>query len=360
MSPRFHRLKIKSVHQETEEAVSIAFEIPDDLKEDYSFIPGQYLTLREFINGEDTRRSYSICSSPKDDDIRVAIKKVEGGRFSSFALGHVAVGDEIDVMTPMGRFNLPRKTTGDARVYAAFAAGSGITPIMSMVQAVLEDEPNSQFFLFYGNKNSQSVIFKDELDDLKDRFLDRLSVYHVLSREEQELSLFNGRLTAEKVDEFITKTIGENTIDHVFLCGPGDMIEAAKQTCQNHGIPLEHIHNELFVPADGSDPHAAHKAKDSKAVDHASKVSMIVDGARHEVTLQPGETIIDGALRMGIEAPFSCKGGMCCTCRAKVVSGEVDMAVNYSLEPWEIEAGYVLTCQSRPKTDDVTVDYDDI
>ncbi len=260
----------------------------------------------------------------------------------------------------MGRFNLPRKTTEDARVYAAFAAGSGITPIMSMVQAVLEDEPNGQFFLFYGNKNSQSVIFKDELDDLKDRFLDRLSVYHVLSREEQDLSLFNGRLTAEKIEEFITKTVGENSIDHVFLCGPGDMIEAAKQTCQNHGIPLEHIHNELFVSADGSDPHAAHKARDSNAVDHKARVSMIVDGARHDVTLEPGETIIDGALRAGIEAPFSCKGGMCCTCRAKVVSGEVDMAVNYSLEPWELEAGYVLTCQSRPKTADVTVDYDDI
>ncbi len=360
MSPRFHKLKIKSVHQETEEAVSIAFEIPDELKADYSFIPGQYLTLREMINGEDTRRSYSICSSPKDEDISVAIKKVEGGRFSSFALDNAVVGSEIDVMTPMGRFNLPRKTTGDARVYAAFTAGSGITPIMSMIHAVLEDEPDSQFFLFYGNKDSQSVIFKEQLEDLKDRFLDRLSVYHILSREEQELSITNGRLTSEKIGEFISKIVGEQCIDHVFLCGPGDMIEAAKQTCQTHGIPLEHIHNEHFTPADGGDPHAAHKAKDSSAVDHSAKVAMIVDGARHHLTLKPGETIIEGALRAGIEAPFSCKGGMCCTCRAKVVSGEVDMAVNYSLEPWEIEAGYVLTCQSRPKTADVTVDYDDV
>ncbi len=360
MSPRFHRLKIRSIHQETEEAVSVVFEIPADLKSDYSFIPGQYLTLRESINGEDTRRSYSICSSPKDDDIRVAIRKVEGGRFSGFALDHVCAGTEIDVMTPMGRFNLPEVTSEEARVYAAFAAGSGITPIMSMMQAVLEDEPNSHFFLFYGNRNSQSVIFKDQLDDLKDRFLDRLSVYHVLSREEHELSLFNGRLTSEKVEELITRIVGESSIDHVFLCGPGNMIEEARQACQSHGIPLEHIHHERFVPADGGDPHAAHKPRDFSAVDNNAKVSMIVDGACHEVRLKPGETIIDGALRMGIEAPFSCKGGMCCTCRARVVSGKVDMAVNYSLEPWEVEAGYVLTCQSRPKTDDVTVDYDHI
>lgn len=214
--------------------------------------------------------------------------------------------------------------------------------------------------MYYGNKTSQSVIFKEQLDDLKDRFMDRFSVFHILSREEQELSLFNGRLTAEKTEELLTKTVGETSIDHVFLCGPGNMIDAAKQTCHKLGIPLEHIHNELFAPAEGGDPHAAHIAKDSNAVDHNAKVSMIVDGARHEVTLKPGETIIDGALRVGVEAPFSCKGGMCCTCRAKVVSGEVDMAVNYSLEPWEIEQGYVLTCQSRPKSENVTVDYDDI
>lgn len=360
MSPRFHKLTVKSINQETGEAVSISFEVPEALKADYAFIPGQYLTLREFINGEDTRRSYSICSAPQSEDLLVAIKKVEGGRFSAFALDHVQPGQEIDVMTPMGRFLLPEKKSGETRVYVAFAAGSGITPILSMIKSVLENEAQSQFFLFYGNKTSQSVIFKEELEDLKDRFLDRLSVSHILSREEQELSLFNGRLTSEKIEELLKETVGAQSIDHVFLCGPGSMIEDAKATCVNLGIPMEHIHNELFTPADGSDPHAAHNPKDSKGVDHASVVSMIVDGARHEVVLEPGETIIDGALRAGIEAPFSCKGGMCCTCRAKVVSGEVDMAVNYSLEPWELEAGFVLTCQSRPKTSTVTVDYDDI
>jgi ring-1,2-phenylacetyl-CoA epoxidase subunit PaaE len=357
MSPRFHSLKVIDVKRETPDAVSIAFELPEDLKEDYSYIPGQYLTLKADINGEDVRRSYSICSG-KGEDIRVAVKKIDDGLFSSYANDDIAIGMNMDIMTPMGRFYLPENATGEARTYVGFAAGSGITPIMSIIKEVMQREPESQFFLFYGNRTSQTIIFKEQLDDLKDRYLGRLSVYHILSREEQELSLLNGRLDEEKVNAFLTSILPAGDIDHAFLCGPGEMIEEARIALEKTGLDKERIHNELFTPADGSPSHEAHEAKDAKAVDHKAKVDMIVDGARYSLDLEPGETIIDAALKADIEAPFSCKGGMCCTCRAKVLEGEVDMAINYSLEPWEVEANFVLTCQSRPKTDKVVVDFD--
>ncbi|WP_350333758.1 1,2-phenylacetyl-CoA epoxidase subunit PaaE [Coralliovum pocilloporae] len=368
MSPQFHTLTIKDVRRETSDAVSISFDVPDDLKGAYRFLPGQYLTLRSEIDGEDIRRSYSICSAGAED-IRVAIKAVESGRFSSFANNGLEPGMDLQVMTPMGRFTLPEREReneqDDAPVYAGFAAGSGITPILSMIKTALASHAESRFFLFYGNRTAQSILFKSQLDDLKDRFMGRLSVYHVLSGEDQDLPILSGRLDREKIAAFLTSVLPASRIDHAFLCGPGTMTETAAKVLAEAGLPEGRIHTELFTPAEGAEPQRAgsvskNNASKSNAPHEVTRVDMIMDGARQTISLKPGETIIDGAIREGVEAPFSCKGGMCCTCRARLVEGEADMAVNYSLEPWEVEAGYILTCQTRPISGHILVDYDDV
>ncbi|MBL4784971.1 MAG: 2Fe-2S iron-sulfur cluster binding domain-containing protein [Cohaesibacteraceae bacterium] len=359
MTPGFHNLTIQSITSETSEAVSLTFSIPDELANEYQFVPGQYLTLNAPIDGENVRRSYSICSAPKQETISVAIKSVDGGRFSNFAMNSLNSGDSLEVMPPSGRFVLPEKAENSI-VYAAFVAGSGITPVISMIREVLSRATNSKFFLFYGNKSSQSTIFKDELDALKDMYMGRFSVFYVYTREEQELEILNGRFSDSKIRSFLTHVLPAVTIDHFFLCGPGEMIETARKVLSDLGVADTIVHTEYFTPADGSNPHGAHVAKDIKAVDHVSTVTILTDGARYTGELQPGETIIDLAIRMKLEVPYSCKGGMCCTCRAKVTSGEVDMAINYSLEQWEVEAGFVLTCQSRPKSQKVTVDFDEM
>lgn len=357
MAPRFHTLKIKAIRRETPDAVSVSFDVPQDLKEDYRFSAGQYLTLKTLIDGNEVRRSYSICAGEDDGELRVAIKKIDGGLFSSFANENLAQGAEIEVMSPSGRFIIPAGD-GKPRTLVAIAAGSGITPILAMIRTVLMREPETEFMLFYGNRTSQSIIFKSELEDLKDLFPTRLGIYHVLSREAQDVSLLSGRLDAEKLETLLTHIVPAGEVDHFFLCGPGELIETGKQALAALGVSHERIHQEFFTPADGSAPHAPKPAHEGAAVDHAATAELVIDGTRMSVPVARGETIIDAAIRAGVEAPFSCKGGMCCTCRAKVVEGEVDMAVNYSLEPWELEAGFVLSCQSRPVTERVVLDYD--
>lgn len=357
MSPRFHALKVREVKRETADAVSISFEVPESLRESYRFSAGQYLTLRATIDGADVRRSYSICAGEDDGELRVAVKKVEGGAFSAFANENIRAGDEIDVMTPSGRFLLPAHE-GGGRMLVAIAAGSGITPVLGMIRTVLAREPESEFFLLYGNKTAQSIIFKEEIEDLKDLFPGRFGIFHVLSRETQDVEMLSGRLDADKLTPLLTHVVPAAEADGVFLCGPGEMIETAGRVLSGLGVDPARIHREFFTPADGSPAHAPKPAHADADIDHAASAELVIDGARVSVPVAAGETIVDAAIRAGVEAPFSCKGGMCCTCRAKVVTGEVDMAVNYSLEPWEVEAGFVLTCQSRPVTDKVVLDYD--
>ncbi|NNM71726.1 1,2-phenylacetyl-CoA epoxidase subunit PaaE [Enterovirga aerilata] len=353
--PRFHRLTIREVRRETPEAVSIAFDIPPELEPDYAWEPGQYLTLRTTLDGEEVRRSYSICSGPEEGELRIGVKRVENGVFSSFANEALRPGHAIDVMTPTGRFG-QIAPAAEGRTYAGFAAGSGITPILSIVRGILAREPESRFFLFYGNRSMTDMLFRTALEELKDRYLGRFSVFHVLSQEEQDIPVLNGRLDAEKTKLLLTHLVPAAAVDHVFICGPLGMSEAVEEACRELGLPPDRIHVERFVSEFGG---RAHPKPPAPAPDAPSRTaSLIVDGKRRDVPVRDGETVLEAALRAGMDLPYACKGGMCSTCRAKVVEGEVAMDLNYSLEPWETQAGFVLTCQSHPKTDRVVIDYD--
>jgi ring-1,2-phenylacetyl-CoA epoxidase subunit PaaE len=358
MSVAFHPLKIRDVRRETPEAVSIAFAVPPELAEAYRFDPGQHLTLRTMLDRAETRRSYSICTAPDDGDLRVVVKQQDGGLFSNWIHAAAKLGDAIEVMTPQGRFGI-RPDPGVTRNYLAIAAGSGITPIMAILRSVLACEPGSRIVLLYGNRTAQSIIFKRELEALKDRFLARLSVHHVLSRERQELELFNGRIDAGKIEAVLKAALPAEAIDHAFLCGPGDLIEKSRSTLLRLGVLSERIHVEHFT-ADGTPASAPMRAEPKPEVRAEGMIEIRLNGLDHVVPLFPGETIVEAGLRHGLEMPYSCRGGMCCTCRAKLVSGEVKMDRNYSLEPWETAAGYVLTCQSHPLTPKVAVDYDHV
>lgn len=356
MAVEFHRLKIADVRRETPEAVSIAFAVPHELSDAYRFHPGQHVTLRTQIGGNEVRRSYSICTAPDDGELRVAVKKVEGGVFSTLANGAIKPGDEIEVMTPQGRFGVALDPSA-ARTYVAIAAGSGITPIMSILRAVLAHEPKSRVVLIYGNRTTQSIIFREALEDVKDRFLDRFTVHHVLSRERQEIALLDGRIDGTKLDALL-RTLPQGAVDHAFVCGPGGLIEDGKAALLRAGVQPERIHVEYFS-TDGT-PVAARPSVQAAPDAQEATAEITLNGARHEVPVHAGETIVDAGLRAGLEMPYSCRGGMCCTCRAKVTEGEVRMDTNYSLEPWELEAGYVLTCQSHPLTPKVVLDYDQV
>jgi ring-1,2-phenylacetyl-CoA epoxidase subunit PaaE len=358
MSVAFHALKIADLRRETPDAVSIAFAVPPDLQHAYRFDPGQHLTLRTTFLGAETRRSYSICTGLDDGELRIVVKRQDGGKFSGWANETLAPGVAIDVMTPQGRFGI-RPDPDAARNYLAIAAGSGITPIMSIVRSVLARERSSRVVLLCGNRTARSIIFKGTLEELKDRYLDRLSVHHVLSRERQELELFNGRIDADKIEAVLKSAFPAGAIDHVFLCGPGDLIETSRAALVRLGVAPERIHIEHFT-VDGTPTPAPVRATAAPATAPASTIDIRLNGLDHAVPLYPGETIVEAGLRHGLEMPYSCRGGMCCTCRAKLVAGEVKMDRNFSLEPWEMAAGYVLTCQSHPLTPKVAVDYDHV
>jgi ring-1,2-phenylacetyl-CoA epoxidase subunit PaaE len=356
-TPRFHRLAVKDLRRETPDAISMTFAIPQQLAGDYSFQPGQYLTLRTTMDGEEVRRSYSICSGPDDGELRVAVKRVNGGAFSSWAAEELKCGDELDVMTPTGRFGVAHAPE-QARLYVGFAAGSGITPILSIVKGVLAREPQSRFFLFYGNRTTDGMLFREELEELKDRFLQRLSLFLVLSGEEQDIPILNGRIDGDKVRLLLRSLVPAASVDHVFICGPGGMSADVEATCRAIGIADDRIHVERFVSEFGGRPRPK-KAVEPGAPPKAM-ASLIIDGKRREVPVAEDEAILDAALRAGVDLPFACKGGMCSTCRAKLVEGEAQMEVNYALEPWELKAGYILTCQARPTSEKVVVDYDHV
>ena len=356
-TPRFHRLAVNDLRREFHDAVSLTFAIPKELAGDYSFTPGQYLTLRTTMDGEEVRRSYSICSGPDDGELRIAVKKVDGGAFSSWAADDLKAGDELDVMTPTGRFGVA-PAPEQARVYVGFAAGSGITPILSIVKGVLAREPKSQFFLFYGNRSTSNMMFLEALEELKDRFMQRLSLFHVISGEEQDIPILHGRLDGEKVRVLLRSLVPAETVDHVFICGPTGMSEDIEATCRDIGIAEERIHVERFVSGLGGKPRL--KAIIPASAPPKAHAALIIDGKRREVPVAEGEAILDAALRAGVDLPFACKGGMCSTCRAKLVEGEAPMDVNYSLEPWELKAGFILTCQAKPVSEKVVVDYDHV
>jgi ring-1,2-phenylacetyl-CoA epoxidase subunit PaaE len=358
MSVAFHRLKICDVRPETPDAVSIAFAVPPELAEAYRFDPGQHLTLRAVLNNVETRRSYSICTAPDDGDLRVVVKKQDGGLFSNWINEAARSGDSIDVMTPQGRFGI-RPDPGASRNVLAIAAGSGITPIVSIVRTLLARERQSRIVLIYGNRTAQSIIFKRELEALKDLYLDRLSVHHVLSRERQEIELFNGRIDGRKIEVVLRAALPPDAIDHAFLCGPGDLIETSRPTLLRLGVPHERIHVEHFT-VDGMPAPAPIRTERKSEVEVVARIEIRLNGLDHVVPLQAGETIVEAGLRHGLEMPYSCRGGMCCTCRARLVAGQVKMDRNFSLEPWETAAGYVLTCQSHPVTPTVAVDYDHV
>jgi ring-1,2-phenylacetyl-CoA epoxidase subunit PaaE len=355
--PRFHRLAVSDLRRESSDAVSLTFAIPRDLADDYNFAPGQYLTLRTTMDGEEVRRSYSICSGPDDGELRIAVKKVDGGAFSNWAADELKAGDQLDVMTPTGRFGVAH-APDQARVYVGFAAGSGITPILSIVKGVLAREPNSRFFLFYGNRSTGGMLFREALEELKDRFMQRLSVFHVISGEEQDIPILHGRLDGDKVRVLLRSLVPASSVDHVFICGPAGMSEDIEATCRDIGIAEHRIHVERFVSEFGGRPRP--KAVVQVTSPPKAMASLIIDGKRRDVPVAEDESILDAALRAGMDLPFACKGGMCSTCRAKLVEGDARMEVNYSLEPWELNAGFILTCQARPLSDKVVVDYDHI
>ncbi|HSU05580.1 MAG TPA: 2Fe-2S iron-sulfur cluster-binding protein [Acetobacteraceae bacterium] len=351
--PRFHPLRIAEVRRETADCVSLSFDVPDRLRASYRFTPGQYLTLRTVLDGEPVRRSYSICSGLDDGELRVAIKLLENGAFSHRVHGRLQPGDMLDVMTPDGRFGVPIEP-GGGRTLVAFAAGSGITPILSILKTTLHRE-RGQFMLFYGNRSIGSIIFREALEDLKDRFLSRLSVFHVLSRERQDVPALNGRLDAERVAGLM-RTMVPADVAHAFVCGPQPMIEGLEKVLLDFVLGREQVHVERFTPGTGGRPVPV--PPEVAEATPVAEATVIFEGGRSTFPVAANEAIIDAGLRAGLNLPFSCKGGMCCTCRARLIDGRVEMAVNYSLEPWETEAGYVLTCQSRPVTPRVVIDYD--
>jgi ring-1,2-phenylacetyl-CoA epoxidase subunit PaaE len=355
--PRFHRLVVREVRRETSDAVSITFEIPPALQSAYDFAAGQYLTLRATLDGEDLRRSYSICSAPTDGELRIAVKQVPGGAFSTWVNTTLKPGESIDVMTPTGRFGTVPSST-EPSTYVGFAAGSGITPILSIIRATLAREPRAQFFLFYGNRTSNDMLFREALEDLKDRYMDRLSVFHVLSREQQDIEILNGRLDRAKITLLLGHVIPASAIGHAYICGPTEMSDELDAALRDLGLTEAQIHIERFVSAHDGRPRTALPPTAQAVARYTA--SLIIDGTRTDVPVADGEAVLDAALRAGLDLPYACKGGMCSTCRARVVDGKVAMTLNYSLEPWELAAGFVLTCQARPTTDRVVIDYDQV
>jgi ring-1,2-phenylacetyl-CoA epoxidase subunit PaaE len=289
--------------------------------------------------------------------LRIAVKRVDGGAFSSWASEELKHGDALDVMTPTGRFGVA-PAPDQARIHVGFAAGSGITPVLSIAKGVLAREPDSRFFLFYGNRTTTGMLFREALEELKDRFIDRLSVFHVISGEEQDIPILHGRLDGEKVRVLLRSLVPAATVDQVFICGPTGMSEEIEATCRDIGIAEERIHVERFVSGLGGKPRP--KAVVVATAPPKAFAALIIDGKRREVPVAEGEAILDAALRGGVDLPFACKGGMCSTCRAKLVEGKAEMDVNYSLEPWELKAGFILTCQAKPTTEKVVVDYDHV
>ncbi len=358
MSPShsvFHPLRVAAIEPVAEDAVAITFDVPDHLREDYAFTQGQHVNIRTTLAGDDVRRSYSICAPVSSRRLRIAVKRLPGGAFSEHALEELKVGDELDVMTPTGRFFTPLDPEHDKH-YVCVAAGSGITPILSLVATTLETEPRSRVTLLYANRTHRTVMFLEEVEDLKDRYPDRFQLVHVLSREPQEVELFSGRLDVDRMTRVLATLLPPDTVDEWFLCGPYAMVGDLRKLLLSEGVSKRALHAEVFhidsgqpaprQPVETGDPSGA-------------EVTITLDGRSSRFHLRAdGPSVLEAALVARADAPFACKGGVCGTCRAKVVEGSVEMDTNWALEPDEVEQGYVLTCQSHPASERVVLDYD--
>jgi ring-1,2-phenylacetyl-CoA epoxidase subunit PaaE len=363
-SSRFHDLRVARISPEAAGSVAVALSVPDELLQRFDFQPGQYLTLRSKIDGADVRRSYSICSTHshlrRKRELVVGIRPMAGGVFSNWATHSLKIGDSLSVMPPAGHF-VSKRPRALHRV--GFAAGSGITPILSIMASTLEDQPESRFTLVYGNRSMGSVMFNESLQDLKDRFPDRLTLIHILSRQAQEVDLLEGRIDADKVRSIIDTLLPAASMDEVFICGPEAMIEVTEKALLDAGVPAKQVHAERFTsPALETLTPAARQA----AVAHLKlpaggqvALTVVLDGKSHALHMNPDEHVLDAAMAAGLDLPFSCKGGVCATCRCKVVTGSVAMDKNFGLEAWETDKGFVLSCQSRPTSDAVTVSFDE-
>jgi len=355
----FHPLEVVDIKRETVEAVSIKLRIPEELAEEFKFIPGQYLMFKHTVNGEELKRSYSISSSPNEGELRVGVKEVPDGRFSTFANRELKVGDVLETLAPRGRFII-ETSPENKKHYVAFCAGSGVTPIISMMKHVLETEPNSKFTGFYGNRYASTIIYLDEINALKNRFPERLEVHYVMSKEEMGSDFFRGRIDADKIRKYSEVLFDPSLVDAYYLCGPEQIIHAAKEVLTEKGVDQDKIHFELFgTPNPTAGFGQTPEPESDKSV--KSHVKVIMDGDEFQIEMEPGkETILNAADKAGLDVPYSCMGGVCCTCLARVKEGEVSMELNYSLSDKEVEEGLVLTCQAHPKTENVTVDFDDI
>jgi ring-1,2-phenylacetyl-CoA epoxidase subunit PaaE len=353
----FHPLRVAAVEPLTDEAVAITFAVPDELRAAYAFDAGQHLTLRTEVAGEEVRRNYSICAPATEGRLRIGVKRLDGGAFSTHATSTLQVGDEVEVMTPTGRFT-PRLDPAQARHYAAIAAGSGITPVISIVATALEVEPRSTVTLVYGNRTAGSVMFLEELADDKDRYKDRLQLVHVLSREERDAELLTGRIDAAKLDRLLATIVPPDDVDQWLLCGPFEMVEQVRGELVARGVPNRRIHLELFH-VDGEPLPVRRTSSASGTTDaDAAEVTVRLDGRTTTFRMPPEGSVLDAALAVRSDAPFACKGGVCGTCRARLVEGRVTMARRYALDDDEVEEGFVLACQSVPVTDRIVLDFD--
>ena len=357
MSTHFRKLVIKDIRKETSDCVSILFDVPEEWKLEFQFQAGQNLIIRFQDNGEEIRRSYSICSSPLDNELRVAVKKVPAGKFSGHANMHLKKGDVLDVLPPSGRFS-PHLSPEQKKNYLAFAAGSGITPVLSIIKTTLAVEPQSSFTLIYGNQSRNTIIFKEALEALKNKYLDRFSLYHILSREKTDSPLNEGRINEEKC-RALSRVIRLLEADEYFICGPQEMIGNVSRFLESGGVPKKKIHYELFTTPGQQVSTRKTAFTTTNQDDRKSTITVKADGISFQFVLGYNEaSILDAAIATGADLPFACKGGVCSTCRAKLLEGRVEMDVNYALEEDEIDAGFILTCQSHPRTETVVVDYD--
>jgi ring-1,2-phenylacetyl-CoA epoxidase subunit PaaE len=359
LSLHFHPLRVRGVRPETDEAVVVSFDVPAAVADEFRFTHGQHLTLCRALGLNDERRSYSICASPAEGELRVGVRKVPGGVFSTWVNESLKPGDTLQVMTPEGRFFVPLDPAA-TRHYLGIAGGSGITPILSILKSVLGAEPKSTFTLVYGNRRQRSTMFTEELEDLKNRYLARLTLHMVFSQEPTDLPLYSGRLDRAKIGEFLATLVDPERIDHAFVCGPHGVNDEAEAALRAAGIAPERIHIERFGIPDESGPGKS-PVQPPRAGDAAdARVTIIRDGVAREIDFHAEQgNVLDAAAAAGLEVPFSCKSGVCCTCRAKLLEGEVRMERNFALEKHEVEAGFVLTCQSHPLSERVVLSFDE-
>ncbi len=354
---KFYPLKVADIRRETRDSVVLTLQPSADATDEFEFVQGQYLTFRHKFDGEELRRSYSVCSGISDGTLRVGIKKVDGGWFSSFANDDLKVGDTLEAMTPMGNFHSSLKPD-EARHYLGFAGGSGITPLVSIIKTVMDKEPKSTFTLVYGNRSANSIMFREELEDLKNSHMERLNVIHILETE-ADIDLFSGILTPDKCDDLFGRWVNVKGADLAFICGPEPMMLTIAAALKKHGMDEAAIKFELFASAQPGKAKKRAAPKGGSDAGGICKATIILDGVRREIEMKKhGQSVLDAAISDSLDAPFACKAGVCSTCRAKVIEGETEMEANYALEDYEVERGYVLTCQCYPLSDKIVIDYD--